>query len=327
MERARIERPLLVVLLIHFCLWLPAFVTLQTVDVVRPVMEIGPYPGPSPHGYTWSLTLWGVPALAILISLARAPGRSVSRKAFLLTIVPLLGLGVVLDFAFGNLFFIFPNPGAALGIFAPGWDWASQSILWNIPLEEFFFYFFGDSVALLIYLWCDLYWLDRYASPEPYRYQAGRHLLRISWWPLLLGAAMILAAWAYKAFFSDVPDGFPGYFAFLVVVAFVPATLFLTMVADRINWQAYASAALTMFFISLIWECTIAFPYGWWAYKPDMMMGMYIRAWSNLPVEEPFLWLLVTFSTVLSYETVRALVQSDESPSVTIFGEGAATRK
>jgi len=327
-QDAKVKRPLFVVLLVIGTLWLPAWLALDAVKVVRPLVPLEPAPGTSPYGYTWSLLLWFVPAVAILVSLWRSPGREVPRKAFLLTVGPLLVLGLILDVIFGNLFFTFPNAGANLGIFFPGWDWEQHRLVFNIPIEEVFFYFFGDSVALLIYLWCDLYWLDKYArSREPWSVADRGQVLSFSAWPLLLGVGMVLAAWVYKKVWSDEPAGFPGYFAFLVAVAFVPATLFLEKIKDRINWQAWASTALTMFFISLLWECTIAYPYQWWGYKPEQMMGMRIRAWSDLPAEEPFLWVLVSFSAVVIFETVRALVDSDRPSGPTLFGESWAQKK
>lgn len=50
---------------------------------------------------------------------------------------------------------------------------------------------------------------------------------------------------------------------------------------------------------------TLAIPFGWWAYQPGSMLGVYIRAWDNLPIEAVLLWMAVTFATVLVYETIR----------------------
>ena len=314
-------KPLLVVLVIHVVIWLPAFLTLQCVQVARPVVPLSLHPNPTPFGYTVSLGLWFIPAAAVLIHLLQQRLEGFPWKSLGVTVVLLLTLGLVLDVAFGNLFFTFPNKGATLGIYIPGWDWASMRFVQNIPLEEVFFYLFGDSVALLIYLWCDRFWLKLYSrNANPYLYAEHGRLLHIAWWPLALGVAMVAAAWAYKAFVADEP-GFPGYFLFLVAVAFVPASLFFTKVQQRINWRAYVSTALTMFFISMLWECTIAFPYGWWAYKPGMMIGMDILAWSSLPAEEPFLWLLVSFASVMIFETIHAVVGSEEKAGTTVLGE------
>jgi hypothetical protein len=318
--REQFGHPVLVVLVIHFVIWLPAFLTLGTVDVPRPLVPLDINPDPTPLGYTVSLTLWFIPALAIIAHLLTQRLEGFPWKSLGVTVGLLLSLGLLLDIAFGNLFFVFPNRGATIGVDFWGWDWSTMGFVRNIPLEEIFFYLFGDSVALLIYLWCDRFWLKLYSrNANPYLVAEEGRLLRIAWWPLLLGASMVASAWAYKAFVAKEP-GFPAYFLFLVAVAFVPATLFYTKVQRRINWRAYGCTALTMFFISMLWECTIAFPYGWWAYKPAMMMGMDIFAWSRLPAEEPFLWLLVSFSSVMIFETIHAAMGSEARVSEAVLG-------
>ncbi len=325
--REQFGHPIVVVLIVHLVIWLPAFLTLHTVDVPRPVVPLDVHPDPTPLGYTVSLVLWFIPALAILVHLLVQKLEGFPWKSLGITVAVLLVLGLVLDVAFGNLFFVFPNRGATTGVFFPGWDWTTMRFVVNIPLEEVFFYLFGDAVALLIYLWCDRFWLKLYSrNANPYLYGDEGPLVKIAWWPLALGLAMVGAAWAYKAMIAKQP-GFPAYFLFLVAVAFVPATLFFTKVKQRINWRAYLCTALTMFFISMLWECTIAFPYGWWAYKEPMMMGMDIFAWSRLPAEEPFLWLLVTFASVMIFEAIHAAVGSDHPASTTVLGELVRKRR
>jgi hypothetical protein len=72
-----------------------------------------------------------------------------------------------------------------------------------------------------------------------------------------------------------------------------------------INWRALS---LTLFFIlllSLMWEATLGLPYGWWGFQHRQMLGIYITAWSQLPVEEVLVWITVTYATVIVYEVVR----------------------
>ena len=38
------------------------------------------------------------------------------------------------------------------------------------------------------------------------------------------------------------------------------------------------------------------------------MMGLFIGAWFGLPVEAVILWLSVTFTTVMVYETFKILI-------------------
>ena len=35
------------------------------------------------------------------------------------------------------------------------------------------------------------------------------------------------------------------------------------------------------------------------------MMGMHIRAWADLPVEAAILWVAVTYTTTIVYETIK----------------------
>jgi hypothetical protein len=50
--------------------------------------------------------------------------------------------------------------------------------------------------------------------------------------------------------------------------------------------------------MSLLWEATLALPYGWWEYRPRTMMGLHIGAWSGLPFA-------VTFTTLITYEVIK----------------------
>jgi hypothetical protein len=59
---------------------------------------------------------------------------------------------------------------------------------------------------------------------------------------------------------------------------------------------------------SILWEATLAAPYMWWGYKERHMMGLFVGAWFGLPVEAVFLWLSVTFTTVMVYETFKILI-------------------
>ena len=72
-----------------------------------------------------------------------------------------------------------------------------------------------------------------------------------------------------------------------------------------INWRALS---LTMFFIllvSMLWEATLALPYGWCNYQHRAMMGVFIGAWSGLPIEAVLVWLAVTYGTVILFEVVK----------------------
>ena len=161
-----------------------------------------------------------------------------------------------------------------------GFDIASCTWLKNIPIEEFGFYFFGVAVALLLYLWADLVWFGRYHPLGRFGQKVAPPKLALHWPSALIGVALIVAATLYKKLLSSDPCGFPGYFTFLVLVAFIPSSLLFGSVNSKINWHAFSFSALVMFFLSMLWEATIAFPYEWWGYKPHMMIGEFIAAWN-----------------------------------------------
>ena len=114
-----------------------------------------------------------------------------------------------------------------------------------------------------------------------------------------------MLGWFYKKF-GPHPwhEGFPGYFLFLTSVAITPSILFFPVANPYINWRAFSLAFLFMLLVSLFWEATIAVPYQWWGFQPRQMLGILINGFSSLPVEEPILWLGVTWATVIVYETI-----------------------
>ena len=96
--------------------------------------------------------------------------------------------------------------------------------------------------------------------------------------------------------------------------------LLFPKVRGVINWRAFS---LTMFMIaltSLLWEATLAMPYGWWGYQHTAMVGIYISAWGQLPVEAVFVWLAVPYTTVIVYETIKCWKASGKSARVAFLG-------
>ena len=112
------------------------------------------------------------------------------------------------------------------------------------------------------------------------------------------------AAIAYRLAFVKVP-GFPGYFLFLVIGALGPSAALLPAAMPVINWRAFSITSLMLLLISLLWEVTLGVPYRWWGFQDAQMIGIHITAWSYLPIEEIFVWISVTFATVIVYEIVR----------------------
>jgi len=252
----------------------------------------------SPYGYTVSLLLFIVPILVVGFWFVPREDVKISRQAFVRTIAILFPIGAGLDFFFANSFFTFPNPGATLRITAP-------ALHGGVPMEEYVFYFTGFVAVLLIYIWLDENWLAAYGVP------AGAHerahfdrLLRFHWQSLAWAVALIAAGLAYRKLFVAEP-GFPGYFIFLVVGALGPSAALLPSAMPVINWRALSLTMFMILLVSLLWEVTLALPYGWWGFQDEAMIGARITAWSRLPIEEVCLWIAVTYATVIVYEIVR----------------------
>jgi len=275
---------------------IPAAFTLRSVSSPGR-LDVGP--DPSPHGYTWSLLLFVVPIVVMALWFFPSEGLEIPRRSFWRTIGVLVPIGCLLDVVFAQWFFCFPNPKATLGILAP-------ALGRPVPVEEYVFYLTGFITVLLLYVWLSEYWLSAY-TVEDYRSEAravGR-LLQFHPTSLVLGLGLIAAAILYKRFFSSVPGGWPGYFIVLVVGGLIPSASFYPVAQRFINWRAMS---LTMFFIllvSLLWEATLALPYGWWNYQHPAMMGLFIGAWSGLPIEAVMVWLAVTYGTVILFEAVK----------------------
>lgn len=286
-----------VVFVIAAVLVLPAALTLRT--VLDPgVLQVNS-PNPTPRGYTWSLLLFLVPLAVLAVWFARRSDLQLARRAFVRTVAVLVSLGVLLDLLFGNAFFVFPNPQATLG-------WGIPAVGGPVPVEEFLFYLSGFMLVLLSYLWGDEYWVRAYNIPD-YR-AAAKDLRRIAQFhapSLVLGALLIAAAVVYKKRLSPDPEGWPWYFIYLTAASLVPSAGFFRAARPFINWRAFSLTFFLILLISVMWEVTLALPYGWWGYRPRTLMGLSIGAWHGLPVEAVCVWLAVSYATVITYEVVK----------------------
>jgi len=280
----------------------PAGITLHTVRTPG-VLQVTSS-NPTPHGYTWSLLLFVIPIAVIAGWLLPSEGIEVPKRAFWWTIGILTPLGCALDFFFAHRFFVYPNAGATLGIGAP-------ALGGDVPVEEYVFYFTGFLAVLLLYLWLAEYWLAAYRVAEDAQAERGaQRLLGFHPASAVAGAALIALAIFYKKMLSPEPEGFPGYLTFLVAGALTPSAMLFPAARGRIHWRALS---VTMFFvvlISVIWEATLAVPYGWWGFQHGAMVGVFIGAWDGLPVEEVVVWVAVTWATVIVYEVVKGVVIS-----------------
>ena len=275
---------------------LPAALALLTVRL--PASSSQPQSNASPYGYTVSLLLFVIPILVIGFWLVPREKVRISKKAFVRTIAILFPLGAGLDFFFARSFFTFPNAGATLRITAPARGG-------GVPLEEYFFYFTGFVAILLIYIWLDEYWLAAYGIRADAKERAEfDRLLRFHWQSAVWAVVLIAAAILYRKVFVATP-GFPGYFTFLVIGALGPSAGLLPSAMPVINWRALSMTVFIILLTSLLWEVTLAVPYGWWGFQDAAMIGVRVTAWSRLPIEEVCLWIAVTYATVIVYEIVR----------------------
>jgi hypothetical protein len=289
----------------------PAGLALHTAQI-PPAIDPA-FPNPSPHGYTWSLLLFIVPVLVIGLWFVPREGVHISRRSFVLTIALLFPLGALLDFFFAAKFFVFPYPGATLGITAP-------ALGGGVPVEEYVFYLTGFVFMLLLYIWLDEYWLAAYSvrSADPARSSFER-ILRFHPASLLLGVALIGAAIAYKGYIAK-ESGFPGYFTFLVAAALGPSMLLFPSALPMVNWRAFSLTLFMVVLISLLWEATLALPYRWWGFQDAEMVGIRITAWSRLPIEEVLVWIAVSYATVIVYENVRRWQSSGKTMRSAFLG-------
>lgn len=289
----------------------PAALTLLT---VRASAVVGPPAGnSSPYGYTVSLLLFIVPIVVIGIWFVPREGVKISRRAFVRTIAILFPLGAGLDFFFANSFFTFPNPGATLRITAP-------ALHGGVPVEEYVFYFTGFVTVLLLYIWLDEYWLAAYGVRADAKERAEfDRLLRFHWQSMAWAVALIAAAIFYRKVFVPEP-GFPGYFTFLVAGALGPSAALLPSAMPVINWRALSLTLFILLLTSLLWEVTLAVPYGWWGFQDGAMIGVRITAWSRLPIEEVCVWIAVTYATVIVYEILRRWQASGKKIRLALMG-------
>jgi len=294
---------------------LPAAITLHTVQISA-LIDVANR-NPSPHGYTVSLLLFIVPISVIGIWFLPQDHVRISKTAFWLTILILFPVGALLDFFFARYFLRFPDPMATLRIPAP-------ALGGSVPVEEYIFYFTGFLAVLLLYIWLDEYWLAAYNIPaDSAERSTFVRLLRFH--PESLAAAILLIAFAlyYKKFLSDERDGFPGYFIFLTLTALLPSAALFPAARSFINWRAFSLTAFNILLTSLLWEATLAIPYGWWNYQPREMVGINVLAWGHLPFEAVLVWLSVTYATVIVYEVVKRWQASGKKAKLAFFGSDA----
>ena len=272
--------------------------------------------GTTPYGYTWSLLLFIVPMVGIGWWFLSHPKYKIQKRAFWWSLGILIPIGFILDILFAHTFFIFPNTNATLGIEVP-------VVGGTVPIEEFIFYITGFIVVLLTYLWASEYWLGRYSISilgHVNKAKKVKSIISFDYRAVALGGILILLAVIYKKFFSSSREGFPWYFTYLTVASIIPTSAFLKSTYEFINWRAFNFTLFFITLISLIWEATLAAPFGWWGYHNKQMIGIFINGWWGLPFEAALVWLMVTFTTVIVYEVIKIWFNCGRKAKEAFFG-------
>jgi hypothetical protein len=293
----------------------PVALTLSSVKIsaLRPLEDVV-RENPTPYGYTISLLIFVVPILLIAVWFIPKEEIHVSKRAFWWTIGVLFPIGGGLDFFLAQFFLNFPNSSATIGLLAP-------ALGRRVPIEEYVFYFTGFLAVLLLYLWLDGYWLHAYSTGEADAKRLSFSRL-IGFHPesAIVAAVLIGGAILYRRIAEPGVPGFPAYFTFLVVCSLVPSMMLFPKVRGVINWRAFSLTLFLITLTSLVWEATLAIPYGWWGYQHSAMMGIYISAWGGLPIEAVFVWLAVSYMTVIVYESVKSWQSSGRSAREAFLG-------
>lgn len=294
---------------------IPATITLRTVQ--SPATLVPTSQNPTPYGYTWSLLLFIVPIIVIAGWFLPNEGLKIPQRAFGWTLAILVPLGFLLDFIFAQWFFCYPNVGAVLGKGAP-------ALGKPVPVEEYVFYLTGFLAVLLLYVWLGEFWLAAYNVPDyPAEARKVRRLLQFHPTSLIIAVVLIGAAWFYKKHLALPEDraGFPGYLTVLVVGALLPAVSFFPVARRFINWRALSLTLFLMLTVSLLWEATLAVPYGWWNYQHLEMTGIFIGAWAGLPIEAVCVWMAVTYAVAIVFEVIKVLLASERPVRETLLGK------
>jgi hypothetical protein len=313
MQKKQFPNDYLVVIAMAAVLTAPFVLTLMTVAHPRALID-DLKANPTHHGYTWSLSLFLSPVVVLAPWLARRRESRIQNRAFWITILAVSSGGILLDVFFGLSFFTFLNRDAVLGIHFYGYSFADG---WQktIPIEEIGFYIFGAWAVLLVYVWGDEFWFRAYNEDDaPRRKTRPRDVISFHPPSAVFGVIVFLMGLLYKKFAPHADhEGFPGYFLFLTLVALTPSILFFPIAKPFINWRAFSLASLFILLVSLFWEATLAVPYQWWGFQPKQMLGCFINGFCGLPLEEPLLWMGVTWATVILYETTSTLLFMDWS--------------
>jgi hypothetical protein len=282
----------------------------------------------SPNGYLISNVLFVLPTLALLVWLELNRKKFAPyHKAFWLTAAVILSLAVALDVFLGIAFFAWPNKASYVGLYIPGYQFGAGWTWDVIPIEEVVFYLTGIVFMLLCYIWGSASFVSAYRCDQAEYIRTAQEEKRLALFhplPLILGVLVFLVVLVYKKFGNHpYHQGFPGYFMFLDLLVVVPSAMFYRTVGRFINFQAFLITTLLILMISLLWEGTLGLAYGWWNYRPEQMMGIFIKPWYGLPIEEIVTWSASAWMNVTVLEVMTVYAHSDRKAKHLLFGVGA----
>jgi hypothetical protein len=334
------------IVLIFIAVWVAAvFVAISRVDappISPPIWNHSDYSGT--HAYTWSLALLYIPLVYLLAFwYPRFKDRPPVLKALAGRLAFTAGAWILLDILFANMFFRFPDPNAYIRrLMIPGYSWdgdcGSGWTLFNvscyvrsIPLEEVFFYIGGGALLMMMYMWATEDFYRAYAAPrEAYLNVAkGGPLVHWNRRLILIGLAILAAGVLVKKYgwWHDYHEGLPYYLFAELVLVFVPLSALYDRVRPLTNIRAFVFVLPLHALVSVVWETTLALPYGWWDYQHRAMMGVSISAWSNMPLEAGGLWLSVGWSAMFMYEATKVRIIADVPWGELLFGGRTRVRQ
>lgn len=297
---------------------------------------------PSPLGFTIGLLLYFVP-FAVAWTWGMVDKEFAEHRRPLNQALLIIGsIAVILDLGFlGASCFTFPNTNSVLNCcWLPAIDLVAP-YSFRVPVEDVLFYVLATGLTLVIYAWGNLTWqktnsedyvpkLDTadvarlvrlgrvercwhhdHISEEPFPgvVRGLLTLVKRSWREkvsristcLFFGAA---GAVAVGGMFLGGEGTFPLYAVWLLLGAGISSSIMLGACIDHVNWRSFAATALYMTLLSVLFEITVALPYGWWGFEDQILLGVRFTAWWDLPVEQLFLYVINTYEIVLVYETV-----------------------
>ena len=252
--------------------------------------------------YTLSLLIWILPIIFFELFFFKNKLLSKNkRKALTVTVSILAAVGILLDLFFANKFFTFPIPSMTLGY-----------EIRKIPIEEFIFYITGFWFIIYLYIFLDEWYLKLYNPPDEkyvrYRKKLSRKLIFIHTRAIYWGVSVILLGIILKKFINPTSPVIPGYFIFLLLLAYIPFILFYRVTKRYVNWRAFFFTLSITVLISIVWEVTLAIPRGYWGYQSNQMLGIFLPAWgsplSQFPIEAVSVWMFCTL-VIMVFEFLK----------------------